>query len=172
MRRGRCLPLWRHYRHSWEEIYSKNQFESDKSMSSRKPSQRYFGWHYSIFQADDELAIFNEQRKDKRRNLFMVLTVFVTMTGMIVLDIISKHRSFAKYKDSLSKESKRKFIVMKSLSILWIQLTNCLFNSIRLNSYRRHSHRDIFPFLLRVLHFNGTSHPICPNSTRNTTAIL
>lgn len=60
------------------------------------------------FQADDELAIFNEQRRDKKRNSIMILIVYVTMTGMIILDIISKYRSFAKYRESLDKESKRK----------------------------------------------------------------
>lgn len=59
-------------------------------------------------QADEELAIFNEQRRDKKRNLIMVLIVFVTMTGMIALDIVSKYRSFARYKDMLTKEGKRK----------------------------------------------------------------
>lgn len=58
-------------------------------------------------QADEELAIFNEQKKDKRRNLIMVLIVYSIMTGMIIMDVISRFRSFRKYKETLAKDKKR-----------------------------------------------------------------
>ncbi|XP_055298892.1 gustatory receptor for sugar taste 43a-like isoform X2 [Sitodiplosis mosellana] len=47
----------------------------------------------NLRKADDELTLFNDQWKDKKRNLIMVVLVFLSMTGMIVLDIISKWRS-------------------------------------------------------------------------------
>lgn len=37
--------------------------------------------------------------KDRRRNLFMVAMVFLTMTGMIALDVISKWRSARKFQE-------------------------------------------------------------------------
>lgn len=39
----------------------------------------------------------------------MVVVVYLSLTGMIILDVVSKFRSFRKYKESLAKDSKRKF---------------------------------------------------------------
>lgn len=38
----------------------------------------------------------------------MVIIVYFTMTGMIILDIVSKYRSFTKFQDGLKKQNKRK----------------------------------------------------------------
>lgn len=57
-------------------------------------------------QADDELALFNEQLKDKKRNLIMLIVVFFSMTGMILLDIVSRHRSAANYIEKEGKKGK------------------------------------------------------------------
>lgn len=44
--------------------------------------------------------------KDKKRNLFMVAMVFLTMTGMIALDVISKWRSARKFQEQKSNGTK------------------------------------------------------------------
>lgn len=62
-----------------------------------------------FFKADEELAIFNDSKKDKRRNLIMLVIVYLIMTGMIIMDVISRFRSFRKYKETLTKDSKRNF---------------------------------------------------------------
>lgn len=59
-------------------------------------------------QADDELALFNEQMKDKKRNLFMLIIVYLAMTGMILLDAVSKYRSAQKGKEKKEKLEERK----------------------------------------------------------------
>lgn len=46
-----------------------------------------------FFQIDDELAMFNEQKNDKKRNIILVATVFLIMTGMLILDSISRWRN-------------------------------------------------------------------------------
>lgn len=45
----------------------------------------------------------------------MVIVVYSIMTGMIIMDVISRFRSFQKYKDTLTKDSKRNF---KSIEIV------------------------------------------------------
>lgn len=56
---------------------------------------------------DDELILFNDELKDKKRNLIMVVCVFLTMTAMIVLDFASKWRNSLMYKEKQILERKR-----------------------------------------------------------------
>lgn len=62
-----------------------------------------------FFQADDELALFNDPGKDKKRNLIMVVVVFISMTGMIILDVVSRWRNSNKFRQDLIRSNKRKF---------------------------------------------------------------
>lgn len=53
--------------------------------------------------------MFNDEKKDKKKNLIMVIIVFLTMAGMIVLDVVSKWRNSVKYREWLKQENERKF---------------------------------------------------------------
>lgn len=55
---------------------------------------------YKRFQVDDVLSMFNKQSKDKKRNIILVASIFLAMTGMLILDIIAKIRNANTYKDS------------------------------------------------------------------------
>lgn len=48
--------------------------------------------------------------RDKRRNLIMVIVAYLIMTGMIIMDIISRLRGLRKLNDTLTKDRKRNLI--------------------------------------------------------------
>lgn len=54
---------------------------------------------YEPFQVDDVLSMFNKQSKDKKRNIILVVSIFLAMTGMVILDVIAKIRNANIYKD-------------------------------------------------------------------------
>lgn len=62
-------------------------------------------------QADDELVMFNDQKKEKKRNIILVSVVLLTMTMMVILDCIGKWRSADKFRESCNFH--------KRISIWW-----------------------------------------------------
>lgn len=90
------------------------------------------------FQTDDELAVFNEQRKDKKRNLIMVVIVFLAMTGMIILDIVSKWRSARKHQRNLFPKKTDYQLVFDLSSLICVFLSAT--GNIHLETY--------FPFYI------------------------
>lgn len=59
-----------------------------------------------LCEADKELELFNDQIRDRKRGIIMVSVVYISMTGMIILDIISRNRSTLKTKVALEALNK------------------------------------------------------------------
>lgn len=76
-----------------------------------------------LCEADKELELFNDQTRDRKRGIIMVSVVYITMTGMIILDIISRNRSTLKTKVALEVRHKGRwrhyrFIIMRFSNFL------------------------------------------------------
>lgn len=67
--------------------------------------------HFFRIKIDDELILSNDELRDKKRNLIMVVCVFLTITAMIVLDFASKWRNSLMYKKRQIFERKGTAIV-------------------------------------------------------------
>lgn len=52
--------------------------------------------------------MFNNDERDKKWNIFMIAIVFATMTGMIIMDFMSKWRSARHYKEKYGGQNNRK----------------------------------------------------------------
>lgn len=52
--------------------------------------------------------MFNNNGRDKKRNVLMITIAFATMTAMIILDFISKWRNAKNYKEKLELKGQRK----------------------------------------------------------------
>lgn len=61
-----------------------------------------------LSEADKELALFNDQIRDRKRGIMMLAVVFISVTGMIILDLCSRYRSTVKEKTSLEHAGKGK----------------------------------------------------------------
>ena len=68
--------------------------------SNERTDNRILKKLHTWFQIDDELALFNEPKKDKKRNIILVATVFLIMTGMLILDAIAKWGTSKSLKES------------------------------------------------------------------------
>lgn len=58
--------------------------------------------------ADKELSLLNDEARDKKRGIMLLLFVFSWMTVMIILDIVSRTRSITKMKVQNNKSKIRK----------------------------------------------------------------
>lgn len=61
-----------------------------------------------ISQADKELITYINKKRDRKQNILMIVAVFTTMTGMIIMDFVSKWRNAENWKRKLEKEGSRK----------------------------------------------------------------
>lgn len=59
-------------------------------------------------EADKELVLFNDHIRDRKRGIKMLAIVFISITGMIILDLISRSRSTNKMKAALELKNEGK----------------------------------------------------------------
>lgn len=59
-----------------------------------------------LSEADNEMVLFHDQERDRRRGLILLSTVFVAVTAVTILDSLSKRRSAMKLKTSLEMRNK------------------------------------------------------------------
>lgn len=69
-------------------------------ISGLRATKKIKEFNRKLCEVDKELSLLIDEARDKRRGIILMLIVFSWMTGMIILDIISRSRNMTKSKSN------------------------------------------------------------------------
>lgn len=61
--------------------------------------------------------MYNNNKRDRKQNIIMIIVVFSTMTGMIIMDFVSKLRNANSFKRKLEADGKSEFKLQQTKNL-------------------------------------------------------